>query len=117
MIASLVFTACQKESSNGDLYATLPFRPGVIFESHRVTVTNTENDPYQDTRLNIYVGWTIYSAKIGMLSPGETVSRSFSEFINEKDEPFDPSVKKASHLEVRAQFRGNNDHKDFPPPE
>ena len=100
-----------------DPYAALPFRPRVTYHSPDVTVSNTEQEPYLDTRLNLYVGAIVYSVQIGTLNPGETVTRSLRTFSNEHGESFDPDSHKAIVLEVRARFSGYDVHKDFPPPQ
>jgi hypothetical protein len=104
-------------ATTSDPYASLPFRPRVTYDSQNVTVSNTEEEPYLDTRLNLYVGVIAYSAQIGTMNPGQTITRSLRTFANERGETFDPAAHKAILLEVRARFGGYDAHKDFPPPE
>ena len=99
-----------------DPYAALPFRPAVAFDSQSVTVSNTEDEPYLETRLNLYVGVIVYSVPVGLLRPGEAATRSLGDFKNEQGESFDPATHKAILLEVRARFGGYDSHKDFSPP-
>jgi hypothetical protein len=112
------FACSYQEGSNNseDLYANIPFHPRLVSDQRGVTMTNTETAPYLDTRINIYVGWTKYTAQVGTLSPGESASREFGDFTNEKNEVFDPANQKAAHIEVQARYQGYEDHKDFPPP-
>lgn len=42
-------------ANTGDPYAAVPFRPKVSYDSLDVAVGNTEEEPYVDTRLNLYV--------------------------------------------------------------
>lgn len=100
-----------------DPYAAVPFRPRVAYDSLDVIISNTEEEPYLDTRLNLYVETVVYSVQIGALHPGETATRSLRAFTNERGESFDPATHRALLLEVRARFSGYDDHKDFPPPE
>ncbi|HYP25141.1 MAG TPA: hypothetical protein VE262_00345 [Blastocatellia bacterium] len=99
-----------------DPYAALPFRPRVTYDSMDVAVSNTEGEPYLDTRLNLYVGAMAYSVQVGTLKPGETMTRSLRAFTSQHGESFDPATHKAILLEVRARFGGYDVHKDFPPP-
>ncbi len=103
-------------TSTSDPYATLPFRPRVTYESSDVIVGNTEEEPYLDTSLIIYVGATRYRMQIGTIRPGETIKRSLRGLTNERGESFSPGAPKTSELEVRARFGGYDVHKDFPPP-
>jgi hypothetical protein len=96
--------------------AGVPFRPRVTYDSSNVTVSNTEAEPYFETSLNLYVGATLYSARIGTLRPGEAVTRPLRSLTNERGERFEPGTPKTSELEVRARFGGYAVHKDFPPP-
>jgi hypothetical protein len=89
----------------------------VTYQSLGVAVSNTEQEPYLDTRLNLYVGAIVYSVQVGTLNPGETVTRPLRAFSNEHGESFDPDSHKAILLEVRARFSGYDVHKDFPPPQ
>jgi hypothetical protein len=104
-------------ANTSDPYAALPFRPGVTYDSLDVTIINTEEEPYLDTRLNLYVGAIVYSVKLGTMHPGEKIIRSLRTFTNEHGESFDPATHKAILLEVRARFGGYDVHKDFPPPQ
>src|SRR5215213_9834636 len=99
---------CRRGSTpkTSDPYAALPFRPRVTYDSLGVTISNTEQEPYLDTRLNLYVGAIVYSVQVGTLNPGETVTRSLRTFSNEHGESFDPDRHKAILLEVRARFSG-----------
>ena len=99
-----------------DPYATIPFRPKVTYDSSDVSISNTEEEPYLDTSLNIYVGATRYRRPIGTIHPGETIKCSLRSLTNERGESFDPAAPKISELEVRARFGGYDVHKDFPPP-
>lgn len=99
-----------------DPYATLPFRPRVTYESSDVVISNTEEEPYLETSLIIYVGATLYRMQIGTIRPGETIRRSLRSLTNERGESFSPGVPRTSELEVRARFGGYDVHKDFPPP-
>jgi hypothetical protein len=99
-----------------DAYAGVPFRPRVTYDSLNVSVSNTEGEPYFDTSLNLYVGATLYSLRVGTIRPGETITRSLRSLTDERGESFEPGVPKTSELEVRARFGGYNVHKDFPPP-
>jgi hypothetical protein len=89
----------------------------VTYDSLGVTISNTEQEPYLDTRLNLYVGVTIYSVQVGTMRPGETITRSLRTFSNERGENFDPDNQKAILLEVKARFSGYDVHKDLPPPQ
>ena len=99
-----------------DPYATIPFRPRVTYDEISVAVTNTEQQPYLDTSLNIYIDGTLYSVYIGTIAPGETVTRSLKSLTNKRGERFTPHTARTSELEVRARFGGYDVHKDFPPP-
>lgn len=103
-------------TNTNDLYATIPFRPKVTYDSSNIIITNTEEEPYLDTSLNIYVGATHYRAQIGTISPGETKKCPLYGLTNEHGESFKPGTPKTREMEVRARFRGYDDHKDFPPP-
>ena len=103
-------------TNTDDLYATIPFRPKVTYDSSNIIITNTEEEPYLDTSLNIYVGSVLYRVQIGTVNPGETKNCPLSSLTNEHGEVFNLGMPRASELEVRAHFRGYNDHKDFPPP-
>jgi hypothetical protein len=96
--------------------ATIPFRPKLSYDSSDVTISNTEDEPYLDVSLNIYVEATRYSLEIGTIPPGETVRRPLRSLTNERGESFNPGVPRTSELEVRARFGGYEVHKDFPPP-
>lgn len=96
--------------------AALPFHPRVTYDSSNVTVSNTEEEPYVDASLNLYVGATLYSVRIGSLRPGESATRSLRSLTNERGESFIPGTPQTSELEVRARFGGYDVHKDFPPP-
>ena len=103
-------------TGTGDPYATLPFRPRVTYESSDVIISNTEEEPYLDTSLIIYVEATPYRMRIGTIRPGETIKRSLRRLTNERGESFSPGAPRTSELEVRARFGGYDVHKDFPPP-
>ncbi|HJU54294.1 MAG TPA: hypothetical protein VJ715_06980 [Pyrinomonadaceae bacterium] len=103
-------------TNTSDPYAAVPFRPRVTYDSSNVTVTNTEDEPYLDASLNVYVGATLYSAQLGTIRPGETMTRPLRSLTNDRGENFDPGAPDISELEVRARFGGYNVHKDFPPP-
>jgi hypothetical protein len=112
----------QRQSAT-DPYATLPFRPSVTYDSWNVSIRNTEQEPYLNTSLRLYVGGTLYSMQVGTIRPGETVTRSLLSLTNEHGDKFNPnSVDSTSNsvqiseLEVRATFRGREVHKDFPAP-
>jgi len=99
-----------------DPYARIPFRPKVTYDSLNVTVTNTEEEPYLNTSLNIYVGAILYREEVGTIRPGESVTRPLSSLTNEHGESFKSNSPRTSELEVRARFGGYDVHKDFPPP-
>ena len=99
-----------------DHYAGIPFRPKVTYDSSGVTISNTEEGPYLDTSLNVYVGATHYGVRVGTIRPGETVKRSLRSLTNERGESFEPGSPGTSELEVRARFGRYDVHKDFPPP-
>ncbi|MFZ0749179.1 MAG: hypothetical protein WAM70_07450 [Pyrinomonadaceae bacterium] len=125
LTASVVFavvSACRSHRAS-DPYATLPFRPAVTYNSWNVSIRNTEQEPYLNTSLRIYVGGTLYSMRVGTIRPGETVTHSLLSLTNEHGDKFNPnsvgstpSSVQISELEVRATFRGHEVHKDFPPP-
>ena len=102
--------------NRNDPYTRIPFRPGVAYDSLNVSISNTEDEPYLDTSLNLYVGAVLYRVQIGTIRPGETVTRSLHSFTNERGESLDPDAIRISELEVRARFGGYDVHKDFPPP-
>jgi hypothetical protein len=104
------------KTNASDPYATIPFRPRVTYGSLNISITNTEEEPYLNTSLNLYVGATLYSAQIGAVRPGETITRPLRSLTNERGESFDPTAPMISELEVRAHFGGYDVHKDFPPP-
>lgn len=120
VLAVVVANACrsrrQSETAKSDPYATLPFRPAVTYDSWNVSVRNTEQEPYLNTSLVLYVGGTRYSIPVGTIQPGETVTRSLLSLTNEHGDSFNPSSAQISELEIRANFRGHEVHKDFPPP-
>lgn len=100
----------------GDPYANIPFRPAVTYDSWNVSIRNTEPEPYFNTSLILYVGGTRYSLPVGTIRPGEIVTRSLLGLTNEHGGSFKPNSLQISELEVRANFRGYEVHKDFPPP-
>jgi hypothetical protein len=100
-----------------DPYAAVPFRPEVIYSLPDVTIINTEAEPYLDTRLTLYVGWTPYRVRVGTLRPGERATRPLRDFVEDGGDRFDPATKQAAHLEVSARMGGYEVHKDFPPPQ
>ena len=108
--------ACSQRAEPGNSSSALPFQPQAIFEGSNLTITNPESDPYVDTSLRIYVGSTLFTASIGTLAPGESKAISWERLLSENGEQFRPGQPRTSDLEVRARFRGNDDHKDFPPP-
>ena len=114
----IVFTLHRRNSTKvaSDPYAAVPFRPQLTYKLPDVIVKNTEREPYLDTRLTIYVGWTPYRVWLGTLAPGETATRPLRAFTDEQGRSFDPATLKAEHLEVRARMGGYEVHKDFPPP-
>ncbi|MFY9620361.1 MAG: hypothetical protein WAQ99_11185, partial [Pyrinomonadaceae bacterium] len=66
LTASVVFavvSACRSHRAS-DPYATLPFRPAVTYDSWNVSIRNTEQEPYLNTSLRIYVGGTLYSMRV-----------------------------------------------------
>lgn len=99
-----------------DLRNSIPFHPKVTYDSADVTISNTEDEPYLDTNLNIYIESTRYSLKIGTIVPGEIIKRPWRSLTDERGESFRPGVPRTSELEVRARFGGYEVHKDFPPP-
>ena len=103
-------------SDASDLYATIPFRPKVTYDSSNITVSNTEAEPYMATSLRVYVGSTLYSLDIGTIQPRETMTSSLLSLTSGSGESFQPGLPKTSELEVRAHFGGHDVHKDFPPP-
>lgn len=120
VFALAVVSALQwrRQSANvaGDPYASIPFRPAVTYDSWNVSIRNTEQEPYLNTSLILYVGGTRYSMQVGTIRPGETVTRSLLSLTNEHGESFKSNSIQISELEVRANFRGHEVHKDFPPP-
>lgn len=119
MLALVAALRWQRDSAPdaNDPYAAVPFRPSVTYDSLNVTIRNIEEEPYFDTRLNLYVGVIVYSVQIGTMHPDETATRSLRDFTNEQGESFDPTTHKAILLEVRARFGAYDAHKDFPPPQ
>ena len=103
-------------NSANDLYATIPFHPKVTYENSNVVITNPEEEPYFDMSLRVYIGSTLYMAGIGTLQPGESKTCPMSSLVNSDGDSFVPGAPKTSELEIRARFRGYDDHKDFPPP-
>jgi hypothetical protein len=95
---------------------TIPFRPAVTYDLLNISIRNTEQEPYLNTSLILYVGGTRYGAQVGTIHPGESVTRSLLSLTNEHGESFEPNAPQISELEVRANFRGYEVHKDFPPP-
>lgn len=118
ILAVVVLSACRSPRAT-DSYATLPFRPAVTYDSWNVSIRNTEQEPYLNTSLRIYVGGTLYSMQVGTIHPGETVTHSLLSLTNERGDKFNTNSvgsSQISELEVRANFRGYEVHKDFPPP-
>ena len=118
-IVSAVLWRRQPPNVASDPYATLPFRPAVTYDSWNVSIRNTEQEPYLNTSLRVYVGGTLYSMQVGTIRPGETVTHSLLSLTNEHGDKFNPNSvgsTQISELEVRATFRGHDVHKDFPPP-
>jgi hypothetical protein len=103
-------------TNTSDPYAAVPFRPKVTYDSSSVAVTNTEEEPYLETSLNVYVGATLYRAQVGTIRPGETVTRPLRGLTDGRGRSFEPGSPRTSELEVRARFRGHDVHRDFPPP-
>jgi hypothetical protein len=99
-----------------DLRNTIPFHPKVTYDSSDVTISNTEDEPYLDSNLSIYVESTRYTLKIGTIVPGEIIKRPWRSLTDERGESFKPGGARTSELEVRARFGGYDVHKDFPPP-
>lgn len=123
VFAAVVTSACRSHRYSGpitsDPYAPLPFRPAVTYDSSNVSIRNAEQEPYLNTSLRIYVGGTLYSTQVGTIRPGETVTHSLLSLTNEHGDKFNPNSVGSSvisELEVRATFRGQEVHKDFPPP-
>jgi hypothetical protein len=119
LVLALVLIATlhwRQASKTNDPYANIPFHPKVTYDSFNVTITNTEAEPYLNTSLNLYVGAVLYSAQVGTIRPGESVTRSLRSLTNASGESFDPNTPRTSELEVRARFGGYDVHKDFPPP-
>lgn len=101
-----------------DRYAdTLPFRPKVAYSGADVTVTNAGGQPYLDTQLTLFVGWTACHARLGTIPPGEKMSIPLRAFMYEDGTRFDPDATKAKLLEVRARMGGYEVHRDLPPPQ
>lgn len=115
-VVSLLHWRRQSATIPSDPYATIPFRPAVTYDSWNVSIRNTEQEPYLNTSLILYVGGTRFSAPVGTIRPGETVTRSLLSLMNEQGESFNPGSLQISELEVRANFRGYELHKDFPVP-
>jgi hypothetical protein len=103
-------------TSTSDPYATVTFLPKVTYDSSDVTISNTQEEPYLDTSLIIYVDATLYRLQIGTIRPGETIKHSLRSLTNERGERFSLEAPRTSELEVRARFGGYDTHKDFPPP-
>lgn len=115
-VVSAIHWRRQPATIASDPYATIPFRPAVTYDNSNVFLRNTEQQPYLNTSLNLYVGGAHYSLQVGTIRPGETVTRSLINLTNEHGESFNPNSRQISELEVRANFRGYEVHKDFPPP-
>ena len=116
-IVSAVLWQRQPPTVARDPYAGLPFRPAVTYDSWNVSIRNTEQVPYLNTSLRIYVGGSLYSMQVGTIRPGETVTNSLLSLTNEHGAAFNPNSvgsTQISELEVRATFRGQEVHKDFP---
>ena len=105
-----------KATTSRELNASIPFRPAVTYHGLNVSVRNTEQEPYVNTSMILYVGGTRYSAHVGTIRPGETVTHSLLTLTNEHGASFNPNSLQISDLEVRANFRGHEMHKDFPTP-
>jgi hypothetical protein len=99
-----------------DSYVPLTFLPKVTYDSSDVTISNTQEEPYLDASLIIYVDATRYRVQIGTISPGETIKHSLRSLTNERGERFSLGAPRTSELELRARFGGYDVHKDFPPP-
>ena len=121
ILAAVIVSACRshRQSPNvaSDPYATLPFRPAITYDSWNVSIRNTEQEPYLNTSLRIYVRGSLYSMQVGTIRPGETVTRSLLSLTNEHGDKFNPNSVQTSELELRANFRGQEVHKDFAPAE
>ena len=120
LVLAIAASACrsprQSRRLTSDPYAPLPFRPAVSYDSGNVSIRNTEQEPYLNTSVRLYVGGTLYSVPVGTIQPGETLTRSLISLTNEHGDKFNPNAAQISELEVRATFRGYEVHKDFPPP-
>ena len=120
VLTAVLLSACRSHDPSpnvpSDPYATLPFRPAVTYDSWNVSIRNTENEPYLNPSLRLYVGGTLYEMHVGTIQPGEAATRSLLSLTNERGEKFNPNSTQISELEVRATFRGHEVHKDFPPP-
>jgi hypothetical protein len=116
VVVSALHWRRQSPNVASDPYANIPFRPAVTYDSWNVSIRNTEPEPYLNTSLILYVGGTRYSMQVGTIRPGEIVTRSLLSLTNEHGESFNPNSLQISELEVRANFRGHEVHKDFPPP-
>ena len=116
-LAVVGVAACRSQRPiTTDPYPTLPFRPEVTYDSWNVSIRNPEQESYLNTTLRLYVGGTLYTMPVGTIQPGETVAVSLLNLTNEHGERFSPDSVQISELEVRADFRGHEVHKDFPPP-
>jgi hypothetical protein len=100
-----------------DPYFGLPFRPKVSYEGSHLTVVNTEKEPYLDTQLTLFVGWTSCRVRLGTILPGKEVRVPLSSFAYDDGKLFDPVKTKAKLLEVRATMNGYEVHRDLPPPQ
>ena len=116
VVVSALHWRRQSPNVASDPYATIPFRPAVAYDHWKVSIRNPEPEPYLNTSLILYVGGTRYSMPVGTIRPGATVTVSLLSLTNEHGESFNPDSPQISELEVRANFRGYETHKDFPPP-
>ena len=114
--AGLLYWRTVSTTKTEDPYERLPFRPAVTYHSSQLTISNTEDEPYLNMSLHIFIGSTRYETQIGTVNPGESVTRSLSSLTDQRGESFIPGANQTSELEVRARFRGYDVHKDFPPP-
>jgi hypothetical protein len=101
----------------GDSYDdNLPFRPRIVYSSSDITVVNTETEPYYEVQLTLFVGWTACRVMLGTINSGSQVSIPLTEFKYDDGTFFDPISSRAKLLEVRARLKGQDVHRDLPPP-
>jgi len=117
MTVALIIRWPSGPAATPDPYFGLPFRPKVSSDGSRLTVLNTEKEPYLDTQLTLFVGWTTCRVRVGTIMPGKEVSVPLGAFAYDDGKPFDSVKTKAKLLEIRATMNGYEVHRDLPPPQ